>query len=492
LKTSCLDRARSVLDGHVQERDMHKFATRFGPIEWVLIAFGFVAAAFIISFVIVEGAEMGIRSAAEAIVTNAAPSMHHLAGARAEVRHQSVLLDDYLDAMAAGGSDPEGAARRGIAMSRIRLEREWTAYRGLPVFPGELEIREPAARMLGRFNGEVDRALAEVDAGRPNNAEQILNQEIKPDSDVLYDLLERVATFNSEAQTRLAQTIETHRNNGLLAAGVLAAACLLLALGIGRVSIRLLRKHEQNLADQARELDAFSGRVAHDIKGPLATVLLDVQALESRHRFDERASVSLARMWRGLNRMNSIVDELLEFARAAARPPLGATVELLDVVADVVEGCAPEAAARRVSVSVLPSPPVAVACGAGVLTVLLSNLLSNALKHLGDAAERRVTIAAHIEPSAVRITVTDTGLGVAEELRDHIFEPMVRGTTQEPGLGLGLATVKRLAEAHGGGVGLAETTGTGSTFWLELPRALPRAATPPRGARLNAARRLLG
>jgi signal transduction histidine kinase len=75
----------------------------------------------------------------------------------------------------------------------------------------------------------------------------------------------------------------------------------------------------------------------------------------------------------------------------------------------------------------------------------------------------------------VRIEVSDTGPGVPAELQARLFNPYVRaGSASIPGLGLGLATVRRLADAYGGEVGLDDNPGGGSRFWIELPRAPER------------------
>jgi signal transduction histidine kinase len=102
----------------------------------------------------------------------------------------------------------------------------------------------------------------------------------------------------------------------------------------------------------------------------------------------------------------------------------------------------------------------------------VSNLVGNAIKYMGDAPTKRVLIRARDERQMVRIEVEDTGPGVPEEFRERIFDPFVRAAAvSTPGLGLGLATVRRLAEAHGGAVGLESGVGKGSRFWVVLPKA---------------------
>jgi signal transduction histidine kinase len=110
------------------------------------------------------------------------------------------------------------------------------------------------------------------------------------------------------------------------------------------------------------------------------------------------------------------------------------------------------------------------------------------------SATQRIAIRACVMPERVRVEVEDSGPGVTAGLERRIFEPYVRGPdVTQPGLGLGLATVKRLVESHEGSVGVRRLD-TGTVFWFELRRAKDRAPgetidqssegkeTPPPGA----------
>ncbi|MGK4009129.1 ATP-binding protein [Sorangium sp. So ce1036] len=112
-----------------------------------------------------------------------------------------------------------------------------------------------------------------------------------------------------------------------------------------------------------------------------------------------------------------------------------------------------------------------------MLTSIVANLARNALEHLGDAAVCRVVIRVLGANDAVRIEVEDTGPGIAPAIEKMVFEPHVRASgARAPGSRLGLATVQRLTEAHGGRVGLRAVVGSGSLLWVELPKASPEAA----------------
>jgi signal transduction histidine kinase len=93
---------------------------------------------------------------------------------------------------------------------------------------------------------------------------------------------------------------------------------------------------------------------------------------------------------------------------------------------------------------------------------------------MGDSPVRRVHLGVRVRRTVVVFEIADSGPGVPEELGERIFEPYVRGkqtAAKRSGIGLGLATVKRLVGAHGGTVGVRRSHLGGALFWFDLPRA---------------------
>jgi len=191
---------------------------------------------------------------------------------------------------------------------------------------------------------------------------------------------------------------------------------------------------------------------------------------------DERSRAAAQRGMKTLQRVQLIVNGLLDFARAGARPAPGVSVELKPVLDDLADALGMAAREKQIDLAVEPVPSCAVACSAGVLTSLMANLLNNAIKYMGeDGHERRITVRVRDVGQLARVEVADTGPGIPRELLPTLFEPYVRGANGgKPGIGLGLATVKRIAQTHGGRAGVESTPGEGSCFWFELPKVARR------------------
>jgi signal transduction histidine kinase len=212
----------------------------------------------------------------------------------------------------------------------------------------------------------------------------------------------------------------------------------------------------------------FAQRVAHDLLSPLTGASLALGALERQHP-DASTARLVGRATRAIERSRDLVHAIFNFARAGAQPspdaraPLRATLET--AVEMTVAGLADPP-----QVVIEPFEECEVSCETPVLACIVSNLVSNAVKFTKGSPVRRITLRAKIEATRARVEVEDTGPGISPGAADSLFEPYVRGRdATQPGLGLGLATVKRFVVAYGGLVGVR--SGAGALFWFELPRA---------------------
>jgi signal transduction histidine kinase len=229
--------------------------------------------------------------------------------------------------------------------------------------------------------------------------------------------------------------------------------------------------HVATLETRAHELEHFAGRVAHDIRNPLSAARMAAE-LASRARNEDAARELNARVVRSLSRADAITTALLDFARSGARPDPGARTSPRAVIGEVVGEIGHDAERANIDLRAEPIPPVGVACSTGVYLSLLGNLVRNAIKYMKDAPQRQIRIRVVEEGELVRTEVIDTGPGIPADVLPSLFQPYFRGASGgAEGLGLGLATVKRLAEGHGGRVGVKSERGRGSTFWFTLPHA---------------------
>lgn len=258
----------------------------------------------------------------------------------------------------------------------------------------------------------------------------------------------------------------------------LDAACALVTVA-GAITLRramrahaeLEQRHRRLLEERASELEHFAGTVAHDILSPLGVVGFSLQ-LAGRPAEEETRARYVARGVAALERVKRLVHDLLEFARAGAKPDPSARSDVARTIADLVEHLSAETTKAGVELIADVDISSEVVCKAGVLMSLVANLTRNAVKYIGDGPVRRIEIRALDREDIVRVEVQDTGPGLPPGLEEHVFEPYVRGSrATQPGIGLGLATVKRLAEAHGGKCGVHSVPGEGCTFWFELPKA---------------------
>lgn len=237
----------------------------------------------------------------------------------------------------------------------------------------------------------------------------------------------------------------------------------------------ILAKNEAERANRAKS--EFLSSMSHELRTPLNAVLGFAQMLEFNP--DEpltptqQESVNLIK--RGGNHLLTLVNEVLELAKIEAGR-LDLSMETVDLIA-TIEECAVIANATATDRGIHLTNAVEdvtlpkVRADITRLKQVLLNLLSNAVKYNRDAGH--ITIdAAKIENDFVRISVTDTGIGLSEREKKKIFEPFERlgkQTEDIEGTGIGLTITKQLIEMMDGDMGFESELGEGSVFWIELP-----------------------
>ncbi len=247
------------------------------------------------------------------------------------------------------------------------------------------------------------------------------------------------------------------------------------------------RKRAEGLLKQAliheQELNAVKSRfvsvVSHEFRTPLAVIGTTTYLLRTHMRKmpPDTIMTKLQVIENQVQAINELFEDVLTLSRIQTDRVQFDSVQA-DIVATaraLIDELFPTQADRVVWQT--PSTPVEMALDKQLLRLMLSNLVSNALKYSGS--DQPVYLSIDTAGDEVRVRVRDEGIGIPEEDRAHLFEPFFRagnvGMVQ--GSGLGLSIVKEAAELHGGRIALVSDGASGSEFLLSLPlRAAPRQA----------------
>jgi two-component system, OmpR family, sensor kinase len=237
----------------------------------------------------------------------------------------------------------------------------------------------------------------------------------------------------------------------------------------------MLARLEQSFASLRR----FTADASHELKTPLMVLRAGVERGLTHPKTPREVMQSLDETLDQINQMTEMVDNLLTLARAdEGRAPLALEQsDMRDLVADVSETAGMLGEDAKVSVTTeMPSEPVLLAVDRHRIRELLLNLVTNAIKYTPAGGKVGLTLAEDDE--AVTLVVSDTGIGIAPGDLPHIFDRFWRAdparsrTGERPGVGLGLAITKWIAEAHGGAITVQSRPGRGSAFTVRLPRSL--------------------
>ncbi|KQT94404.1 hypothetical protein ASG49_05855 [Marmoricola sp. Leaf446] len=236
-------------------------------------------------------------------------------------------------------------------------------------------------------------------------------------------------------------------------------------------AVRDLTQTRGQLERSNERLSLFAAQVAHDLKGPLASLSFALGVLD-----DHDGSVAPEDAWlvaraRGsVDRMDALIGDILRFATVQGGVVLD-EVDLAGLVREVCEDLQLQLQRVEVVLGELP----AVSGDRTQLRLVVQNLVANAARFTRDRRHALVRVSAGLGDDVGRagrrgwwLEVGDNGPGVPEQDRDRVFELMVQGTASD-GLGIGLATARRLVEAHGGTVRIGDAPEGGALLRIDVP-----------------------
>jgi signal transduction histidine kinase len=248
---------------------------------------------------------------------------------------------------------------------------------------------------------------------------------------------------------------------------------------------------------EVEELGRLLGVIAHEIKNPLSTIKVNLRLIDeelsaspkagetspkggqtSSDQHVARARRKLAVIDKETTRLEQILDSFLHYADRSM--PRLAPLDINTIVGDMIDFFTPQAIAHSITMrQCLHKEPLICQADAGMLKQAILNLLINAQQALnrtgsgqaiGPSGELMVRTARGLgAPGLAQIQISDTGKGIPADRLAHIFEPYQ--SSRPNGTGLGLATVKKIIDAHKGSISVASEPGKGTAFTISLPLA---------------------
>ncbi|HXC49304.1 MAG TPA: ATP-binding protein [Candidatus Limnocylindrales bacterium] len=224
-----------------------------------------------------------------------------------------------------------------------------------------------------------------------------------------------------------------------------------------------------------RELQQFASVASHDLQEPLRKIVVFGDRL--RQRFDgqlgDQGNDYIERMMNAAGRMQTLIDDLLEFSRVVTRARPFVPVDLGEVVREVLGDLEVLIESKGAVVDVGPMPTLQ--ADPTQFRQVFQNLIANAMKFQGDGAVPHVVIRA--EPATCagspgwKLTVKDNGIGFEQQHAERIFAPFQRlhGRSEFGGSGIGLAIVRRIVERHSGTILAESSPGHGAMFTILMP-----------------------
>jgi len=233
-----------------------------------------------------------------------------------------------------------------------------------------------------------------------------------------------------------------------------------------------LRRTVAQLAHSNRELDDFAYVASHDLKEPLRGIQSFSRFLveDEGDKLSDEGRTRLDTMQRLTERMQRLIDDLLQLSRLGRVELARAEVELDEVVRGVVTSLEPRLDELGVEVRI-PRPWPRLVCDQVRVDLLVRNLVTNAMKY-NDKAEKWIELGWRDEPGRPPVLyVRDNGIGIADKHREVVFKMFKRLHARDAyggGTGAGLAFARRIVELHGGRIWVESERGVGSTFSFTL------------------------
>lgn len=232
-----------------------------------------------------------------------------------------------------------------------------------------------------------------------------------------------------------------------------------------------LQQANENLAIANRDLESFSYTISHDLRTPLNYISVSTQLIKQKHEtdFNEEDNSYLSTILSTVRSMTDMISDLLKFSRSGNIKVDLQEVDLTDLTKKVIEWTRQDNPDRKIKFVV--EEGMVVSGDASLLMVVMKNLLGNAWKYTSHTPDPEVHVESQKNDDHTIVSVKDNGAGFNPNQADNLFTPFVRLHTQDefPGTGVGLSTVRRIVEKHGGKIYATGEVGHGASFFFTIP-----------------------
>ena len=259
---------------------------------------------------------------------------------------------------------------------------------------------------------------------------------------------------------------------GFLATAALISLPIATALSY-RTQLEESLKEAKHIADQANLAKSrFLTSMSHEFRTPLNAILGFSQLVGMDKGLSEKAREHIGYVTTGGEHLLKLVEDVMDLAKIEAGiiTTKQEKISCRDLLDEVTELVRPLAEKRQITISAFYPDNLYVSADRSRLMQVLVNLLSNAIKY--NREKGQVSVTAEVQGDYIRMKVTDSGIGIALEMQDKVFEPFNRlgaEATDIEGTGIGLAISKQLVEAMQGRIGFSSVEADGSEFYVDMP-----------------------
>ena len=230
-----------------------------------------------------------------------------------------------------------------------------------------------------------------------------------------------------------------------------------------KMEITERKKMEEELERKNKELESFVYTTSHDLRAPLVSIegFSSTLTKEYKDKLDDNAKHYLERIGENVKQMAELIQDLLELSRIGRVAFNFEKVDTGKVIGDAIKDFQLEIEKKNIET---------IYCDKARIMQVLSNLISNAIKFIGDTQKPEIEVGVkNNEDNFCELWVKDNGIGIKKEYQEKIFKIFERIDKRIKGTGIGLSIVKKIVEAHAGRIGVDSEEGKGSRFYFILP-----------------------